>query len=386
MKIKMKMSKTPSIIENVVFILLGIFFIVMFPTMYEQTNAYGIAGFSVIVLMMTLLYSIVYTMEYFSVKVFGFIVVYYFLMIYYAIINECFQLSYIYYFLFACPVLILFNYCLYVRQRLYKFLKFFVLLVFCVAVISLFFWLFASVFEIIEPTGRIRLGWNGGRLVDNYYNLYIEPQIWDFDMTGMHISFRNCGFFCEAPVASFCFSLALLLNVNYTKILPYLVNIVLIVAILSTFSTTGFIVLLMLILQKFWSLNANTSIKKVFKFLFAILIVSMIFFLGYMAFSEKMSTGSGHTRHEDIRRNLGAFMKHPFIGNGFGYIEASSNSFAVLLADGGLLLWGLYYLPGIILLLRKIKDGIIDWFILIYMGMFLITIVQYRILTSIWEI
>ena len=374
----MKINRKTPITENLVFILVTIVFIIIFPTLYEQIWRYACYYFSGVVLIIALSYSILYSAQFFSVKVLVFMAIYYVLMIFFTIIHGNFEISYLFNFLFAFPILFVFNYFLYARQKLYKFLRVFVALVFCVAVMSLFFWIFASVLGIMKPTGSVHLEWSGVR-VNNYYNLYIEPQRWNFKMMGIQI-FRNCSFFCEGPVASFCFSLALLININYAKVAPYLVNTVLIIAVLSTFSTTGFIVLLMVVLQKFIMLNADTILKKIFKFFSVILIVIIVFSLGYTAFSEKMSTISGSIRREDITRNLAAFQKHPIIGNGCGYVGASSNSFAVLLADGGFLLWGLYYFPGIILLLKKIKNGI-DWFILIFTGMFLITIVQYRLLT-----
>ena len=64
------------------------------------------------------------------------------------------------------------------------------------------------------------------------------------------------------------------------------------------------------------------------------------------------------------------------------YTNGSSNSFFALLADGGLLLFSIYYIPILGIL---VYDFIIykkfNYFIFTFFAMFLITAVQYNILT-----
>ena len=107
----MKINRKMPIIENLIFILTAAAFIVIFPTIYEQIWQYACYYFSTVVLVMALLYSILYSTKYFSVKVLAFIIIYYALMSLYAIVHGNFMISYLFDFLFACPILFMFFMC-----------------------------------------------------------------------------------------------------------------------------------------------------------------------------------------------------------------------------------------------------------------------------------
>ena len=83
-----------------------------------------------------------------------------------------------------------------------------------IGIISIVIWLMGSVFHVISPNMAISTTWTStGKpiTVPGYWGIQFERQISDiFSFLG--VSVRNSSFFAEAPMASFNFSIALLLE------------------------------------------------------------------------------------------------------------------------------------------------------------------------------
>lgn len=241
--------------------------------------------------------------------------------------------------------------------------------------ISVFFYLFASVLGIIQPTGSIHVNWGSLGFIPSYYNIYFAGQ-W----------MRNCGIFTEAPMHNYVLSTMLLFEVFVNKKFKIWKIVVLMIAIATTTSTTGQLVLvscLIFILYQKWN-HLKGGLKALF---FLVLFCACI--AGY-AFVEstmqlKKETDSYNTRSEFLVQSFDTFLSHPLFGTGYNSNTiGNSNSIATLLADGGLHLFTLYIFPLLLLpianyLQDKNKNYLFATFI--YFGVFCITVVLYQSLT-----
>ena len=270
-------------------------------------------------------------------------------------------------------------------------------MVILIAAFSLFFWIFGSVFSIVKPTGQIYSTWTGtnsGILVNSYCNIYFQFQrINILSLNG----YRNIAFWCEAPMAAFHFSFAFLLEIFNKKNLGKRNIIILVLAILSTFSMTGYVVIFFGIVFKYFVEETKQSLRELIKIL-AIPIVIIIAgcVLGYI-YKLKAFSGAGLARLNDFAIGYQVWKKNFWFGVGYGnYDEIKnmmplwrstntgfSNAITLILAYGGLY-WGVMYvysfIRGEIISLKK-KEMYKFSIITIFMIIFCITNIPYIYLT-----
>lgn len=94
---------------------------------------------------------------------------------------------------------------------------------------------------------------------------------------------------------------------------------------------------------------------------------------------NKFSTLSGNVRSIKITSEINAFLNSPILGNGINrYTKGSSNALSAVLADGGILLMGLYYFPLLVYFIRCINklDSKI-WLIVLMFFLLDTTVIQY---------
>ncbi len=264
---------------------------------------------------------------------------------------------------------------------LYKFEN----LIVVIAVVSLFFWLFGSTLGIIHPTGTIRSTWSASgviRIKPSYFNIYFEMQSYG-DLK------RNTALFTEAPMSSFQFSLAFLVELFCRKKMSKPRVVILFLAILSTISTTGWCVMIIAIFAKFLFSRNITSFRKIAKLiLIPIALIAAVFVVQMLVF-DKLDTGSGRVRTIDFLVGFQAFSEKPLFGYGYGYSYKAfgrgggSNSLSPILIQGGLFFL-IPYLVWIVLWIRNcILYKSIRWFLFIgcFLFMFLITITPMQFLS-----
>lgn len=230
------------------------------------------------------------------------------------------------------------------------------------AYISLFFWLFGSVLNIISPTNYVINAWTDGTITPSYYNLHFDTQGVSF----LGIQFiRNSGIFAEGPMWNLILSLALMIQVLLlTKNIKR--EILLIFTIFSVASTTGiFIIGILLIYKVLIYLNGTKR--------FISLTIGPFLFYGLMqVFDEKASTSSASIRVDDFVAGIRAWNESLFFGSGFynglkvleSYMDLSlrtnlgnSDSLVLVLAQGGIILGVLFFYP-MIKILFSIKYAI----------------------------
>ena len=264
-----------------------------------------------------------------------------------------------------------------------------------IAIESLFFWLCGSLLGIIEHTGYLYSTWTANEneisVCPSYYGIYFETQRTNsFDNTGL---VRNTAIFTEAPMASMNFSIALLAEYLLKK-KPYMPFVlVLCLAIFSTVSTTGYMVLLLLLIFKLIMYPVRTSFWKIAK-IFGLPIATMIIAaVGIYVLADKQDTMSLLLRVDDFIVGYSTWIESPLFGWGAGNTYALeqhmdfwrakqtgfSNSVFMILAQGGIYL-GLPYIVSAIYVIantHKIKAYKALCFMLIYLIMLSVTVAPF---------
>ena len=266
-------------------------------------------------------------------------------------------------------------------------------LVFVIAIVSLFFWLFGSISGYIESTTIIPNSWGGERFIPTYYGLYFETQeATASEDIGKLV--RNSGIFNEGPMYNMilCTSLAyevfLHREKNLIKIFTFIITII------TTVSTTGFIFLLFVLSVKgYKAFSSKYGLQMV-------LLFPVILFFGIVVLStileNKRETGEGsfNSRSNDIAKCIEVGIENPIAGVGiffkseenssdsrsFGY----SNSLFGIFAHGGFYFLLLYLIPLFIIpifLFLKNRDFQSLMMILCYFLLFSFTVSQYKVLT-----
>lgn len=277
--------------------------------------------------------------------------------------------------------------------------------IFVIACISLFFWIFGSMLGIISPSGIVHSIWTMHeeyKEVNNYYFLYFESQkISDFPLISGSFC-RNTAIFTEAPMASLHFSLAFLIELLIERKADKIKKIILLIAILSTMSTTGYCVLIILALLKFIFHKTDNQyiiiLKKII--LPAIMFIGVIILFYFI--QEKLGTGSGALRIDDYIVCLKTWLQRPILGYGIknntaivanmdfwrNTAQGLSNSPGQILAHGGIYIFSLYVFCITKGLVRatKVRDDNMITFMILFIFIFATTIISYRFLTFLFLI
>ena len=269
-----------------------------------------------------------------------------------------------------------------------------------VAGYSLVMWLFCSVLGLISPTGVVMTSWNDTAFLDapinSYLGIYFETQSRAVFGTEM---VRNSAIFTEGPMASLHFSLALLIEALLKEKSDKRVALLLTVAILSTMSTTGYLVILFVFLVKLVAyLGSKGWLTK--RVLWVAVSVASVVGVAALAviLKEKLETVSGSIRFDDMRAGVLAFLDHPIVGNGFNNLPAIqrhmsswrfynvgfSSGLLWILSDGGLWLGLVHLLPMLWAAVAGVrqKDVGVSLFAASVFVIFLITVFQYSLLLS----
>lgn len=220
-----------------------------------------------------------------------------------------------------------------------------------ISVISLFFYLFGTVLNIIPYSEIVYSDW-AGTYFPSWYNIYFEAQ-----------PFRNCGIYPEAPMFNYCLVVALLSEYflferNKWKILFF------VTAILTSTSTTGVFALLGLVLfhvlGKLYE-GSLSPLKTALTLLSIVVVFVIVLYVGNDVLEMKSQTESYADREVHIKKALKVFNQNIFLGSGYGMNGVgSSNSLFIILADGGIWMtlffgFALLYWPFLQLLKRNYR-------------------------------
>ena len=273
----------------------------------------------------------------------------------------------------------------YLNNRLLGFLHKYSDVVTIIAAISLFFWGFGSILGIIEPNISLSYTWvdQDGIEINGYYYLYFETQ--RINLLGFE-GWRNTSIFVEGPMFNIVLLVALVNLLFLDKRSKKSINIkslIILISIFSVLSTTGIFLSIFILLYKFYFRNRLTRKRILFLLsLTPVLLYAAILFLYNLAL-DKAQTGSASMRVDDIYAGIMAWLDSPIVGNGYTHLEAIfkymnmsirpntgySNGILSTLVQGGMTLFFIYFLPFILLFIKKGRDMkfiIIMWFIIMF--------------------
>lgn len=288
----------------------------------------------------------------------------------------------------------------------YRLLDKFVNVMTVISVISLFFWLFVSVLNIvnIKPTSYIYSLWGENYYYPNYFGVYVERQY--ANLFSLRL-LRNQSIFCEAPMFSLCLVFAItfciLLSKGEARLgekkfqrKKYIKLTILVLALCSTITTTGYIMLALILFGNYCLETSHNMVAKRNKLIIIpLFFLISILFISFVYFGKSDST-SWMVHLEDFVIGFNAWLLSPIYGNGIGnddvmYSQFSnyrmsmygmSNSITVVLAQGGILLLAFYILhiiPNVIYSSRR-KDFGALLFLGVFTIEFIFTIFQYTAL------
>lgn len=267
-----------------------------------------------------------------------------------------------------------------------------------IAVVSIFFWVFGSILQIIKPNLTMISTWTGSdgnvKSVLGYFGVYYETQ--RINLAGINCV-RNSAIFTEAPMAAFAFSIALGIEELICKNRHKLNSVVLCIAIITTTSSTGIIYMILLYFFKYFGKENKYKLSKNIKILLIPFLMILLFYFLYCIVMQKLTYNSGNLRIDDFVAGYKTWLTAPLFGVGISNftpiianlslwrrgVTGLSNSIAPLFAEGGLYVASIYIFCFGIGIYRCMKgnDYQVFVFIILYLFIFIITISPFNYLT-----
>lgn len=240
--------------------------------------------------------------------------------------------------------------------------------VFVLALISCFFYIFGTLTEIIPPK-KIMINWGGIKQIDNFAFIHFSTQAQKIFNINVK---RNTGIFTEAPMYAFVLIVAFLKEKIYPAKKSNVRKRIYILTIFSTISITGILcVVIIEALDYVLNNKKKDKIYLLFKILFLpILILAVIVIFKITIINKQENDHASYSvRMDDYKASFFAWKEHPILGNGFNnesvtqrYMEDSrnenlgqSNAIGKIAAEGGIILIALYLLPLILNAINAIK-------------------------------
>ena len=223
---------------------------------------------------------------------------------------------------------------------LYTTIQYLIEIVFCIALVSLFFFVFVNIFGIIQPTSKFMLLWGSGVNIDSYCGIYFTPSLTNNSITFTFA--KNSAIFTEAPIWAALLSIITSFEFFGKRHPRFGHIIVFYITLFTTLSTTAYIFFILSIIVIIYQQYKQKLKNKIIKFICSLLIIgvgcagSVIIF---RILEEKSSHGiSFLSRADDLIVAVNAFKEHPLIGVGFGNTTYRYNYFSeerLAVDDGG---------------------------------------------------
>ena len=268
-----------------------------------------------------------------SILVLSFLIVY---LLFYLVVTKSKPISYLTKHVLIF-VIFFFYCCSLIRNgKIEEFAKAFVNVVSVVSAVSLFFWLFGSFLGIV-PGFPAPYSWGGTRTTVNYYWLYFENQIQATKILGRTV-IRNTGIYAEAPGFSSYLIMALAIALPGEKEkYPTKQKVLLVITMLTTLSTKGFIAVMILItLTYLFTHPAKSPSKLILKSIFAIIVITAASIGTFMLLEDKSTTWSYLVRMDDVRAAISTWKNHVMFGAGYDDAEEIIQNFTVSRPNNGL--------------------------------------------------
>lgn len=292
--------------------------------------------------------------------------------------------------LFSCslPVLYLLFIELQKQGLLMELIHKIVDVVFVLAVISLFFWIFGTILEVIQPNMATYINWGYSKRIMGYHGIHFQIQL-DTTFFKEEYIHRNSGIFAEAPMFNLWLNIALAIEVFLKRKASRLTVAVLVVTVFTTMSVTGILFLALCVLL--WAIRGyreqSAFGKRVIIATMLLVMIPLMAILISYSLVMKSDTRSYDMRLSDYTAGVQLWWDYPIFGGGYANLRALqqysytpngvlgfSNSVSAVLGTGGLWIALLFYIPHFgILSSRWTRSKKISCFGLCYLFLFCTT-------------
>ena len=244
------------------------------------------------------------------------------------------------------------------NEDINRFLKKYANIVYFLAVCSLFFYLIGSCIHIISPNVSLFIEWGEVKKINGYYFLHFDAQSTVFFGK---VFLRNTGIFVEGPQYSLHLICAYVFTMFENGKIINKKSIIYFITLCSTLSVTGMIIFIIVTFYKYIKITQKKS---------KILLIPFILIVGALIsitlINDKTETRSYKIREDDMRVAAISFKNNPLFGDGYmnnriavsnmssfrSYNTGLSNSFLIVLIQGGLYL-SIIYLGAMVLMIFK---------------------------------
>jgi hypothetical protein len=238
----------------------------------------------------------------------------------------------------------------------------------------------------IQPTGYVPHVW-ADRMSDNatflphYYYIYFETQHIDI-LRDLGNIYRNTGIFNEGPMYVMCLCISLITELFLRERIEKWRIVVIVITILTVFSTTGYIFLLLTFTCFIFS---KKLIRKKSISLLVVLILLCVYMFIELVLPQKEETSSYQVRNEAAFEGIRIWESAPIFGIGYANTTGTmvrANGIWRILADGGIYFFLLYIasfflIPCYYCYRKYIDRGFLFVFLLAFFLLYP-TVVQYK--------
>ena len=251
--------------------------------------------------------------------------------------------------------------------------------------ISVVLYFVGPVLNILPATGSIKVLWGEEKDLPSYFGLLFVTQHVFF--LRKYTFIRNTSIFTEAPMFSLHLIIALAIYLGFCKKIKKSNVIIIILGLITSFSTTGMVIAMILFYLKY-SKGAVKKHRSKLKYI----LIPVAIIVAFTLISSRKQSNSFVVRTEDYQAGFRAFCDKPLFGSGYAnfsrfsnYMDGSremygtSNSIVSILGQCGIYL-SLFYYIGFILLWKKSKinkDKSFSLFLTIIFILFLTTSFAY---------
>ena len=265
------------------------------------------------------------------------------------------------------------------RNLLVSYLRVFVNVTVMLAVISLVLYVFGSCLKAIAPTSYYVYDWSWISKVPSYFDVYFEarPASASFPLA------KNCGIYPEPAMFVFSLGIALAIQTLFLKD-SSIKEALLLIATVSTFSSTAYIFLLVLYGYRVLKLMAAKNRLSALVMLLAPIVFIVLLYLIFTVIEDKSTTGSYSIRVDHMFSCLRAFLENPLgvgvvnsnrLNEYFTFEGGASVGILYLLATGGIECGLMLFIPMTQAFVRAVKSRDFDAivFILLFFILFFMT-------------
>ena len=232
-----------------------------------------------------------------------------------------------------------------------------------ISIVSVFFWVFGTLLEIIPPTASMQ--YIRGNIVlrtKTHYFIYFSNEVQKFVLFGYNM-IRNVGIFSEAPsfVSPLLYAIGGELFFNGEKINRWKIGI-LTAAAVTSLSSKGFIGLIIILMIRYLFFHkARSRVRTAIILVLSVFIIVIGSYLISVILLEKSYSATGIDRIMDLQAAMRAFSGSPIFGVGFNNFDkvhsfgsssmkGMSMGIPTLLAYGGIYLLIPFLLPLLIII------------------------------------